>query len=191
MEAEQVVQKILDDAKAKAAEIIAAGQKDLQAEKDKFDAELKSYDEQTKALAKQAGEDTELQIMASARMENANDLLAKKMELLDDVFSQAVEQIVNLPDGEYLGLMQKLMTQAIKTGKEEVVVSKDEKRIDTSFLKKVSDGLKLSDEKGDFKAGFVLKDGKVKINVSVDILLAAARRELEIELAKDLFKING
>ena len=187
MEAEQVVQKILDDAKAKAAEIAAAGQKELQTEKDKLSAELKSYDEQTKLLAKAAGEDTELQILASARMEIANNLLAQKRQLLDDVFAETAEQITKLPDAEYLNLMQKLMAEAVQTGNEEVIISKDEKIIDAAFIKKVNDGLKLSDKRGDFKAGFVLKEGKIKINVSIDVLLTQARRELEIELAKGLF----
>ena len=187
MEAEQVVQKILDDAKAKAAEIAAEEQKVLQAEKGQFDAESKSYDEQTKLLAKQAAEDTELQILASARMDVANELLAQKRQLLDNVFAEAAEQITKLPDAEYLSLMQKLMTQAVRSGNEEVVVSKDEKRIDTAFIKKVNENLKLSNEKGDFKAGFVLKEDKIKINVSIDVLLAQARQELEIELAKELF----
>ncbi len=60
-------------------------------------------------------------------------------------------------------------------------------RIDAVFIKKVNENLKLSDEKADFKAGFVLKEGKIKINVSIDVLLTQARQELEIELAKELF----
>lgn len=187
MEAEQVVQKILEDAKAKAAEITEQEQKVLQAQKNQFDAELKSYDDQTKLLAKQAAQGAELQILASARMEVANGLLAQKRQLLDDVFVKAAEQITKLPDAEYLGFMQKLMTQAVRSGNEEVVVSKDEKRIDAAFVKKVNENLKLSDKKGDFKAGFILKEGKININVSIDVLLAQARQELEIELAKKLF----
>ena len=187
MEAEQVVQKILDDANAKAAEITEQEQKTLQAEKDKLNAELKNYNDQTKLLAKQAGEDTELQILASTRMEVANELLAQKRQLLDNVFAESAEQIIKLPDSEYLSLMEKLMKQAVRFGSEEVIVSKDETRIDDAFVKKINENLKLSDEKGGFKAGFVLKQGNIKVNVSIDVLLAQARRELEIELAKELF----
>jgi vacuolar-type H+-ATPase subunit E/Vma4 len=48
--------------------------------------------------------------------------------------------------------------------------------------------LRLADERHDFGGGFILKRGKIKNNVSFDVLLAQARRDLEIELAKELFE---
>jgi hypothetical protein len=45
----------------------------------------------------------------------------------------------------------------------------------------------LSDQKQDIGAGFILKRGKIKTNVSIQVLLEQARKELEIELAKELF----
>jgi vacuolar-type H+-ATPase subunit E/Vma4 len=46
----------------------------------------------------------------------------------------------------------------------------------------------LADEKQDLGAGFILRRGKIKTNVSLDVLLERARKELEIELAKELFE---
>jgi hypothetical protein len=48
--------------------------------------------------------------------------------------------------------------------------------------------LKLSDERQNLGAGFILKRGKIKTNVSIDVLLDQARKELEIDLAKQLFE---
>jgi vacuolar-type H+-ATPase subunit E/Vma4 len=45
----------------------------------------------------------------------------------------------------------------------------------------------LSDERQDLGGGFILRRGKIKTNVSFEVLLDQARKELEIELAKELF----
>jgi hypothetical protein len=47
--------------------------------------------------------------------------------------------------------------------------------------------LKLSGERQPIAAGFILRYGKIKNNCSLKVLLARARGELEIELAKQLF----
>jgi vacuolar-type H+-ATPase subunit E/Vma4 len=101
----------------------------------------------------------------------------------------------DLPDKEYRALCTKLMLDAVETGDEEVVIDKNEKRIDQEFIKQVNrelgpgykGNLKLSDERQDLGAGFILKRGNIKTNVSIDVLLDQARKELEIELAKELF----
>jgi vacuolar-type H+-ATPase subunit E/Vma4 len=46
----------------------------------------------------------------------------------------------------------------------------------------------LSGDRANIGGGFILKRGKIKNDVSVKVLLARARRELEIALAKELFE---
>jgi hypothetical protein len=46
----------------------------------------------------------------------------------------------------------------------------------------------LSNEKQNIGAGFILSRGKVKTNVSIGVLLDQARKELEIQLGKELFE---
>ena len=63
---------------------------------------------------------------------------------------------------------------------------------DVTASKKLSSkgkgNLKLSDQKQDIGAGFILKRGQIKTNVSLTVLLDQARKELEIDLAKELFE---
>jgi vacuolar-type H+-ATPase subunit E/Vma4 len=92
--------------------------------------------------------------------------------------------------------MTKLMLDAVETGDEEVIVDKNEKRIDQEFIKHINrelgsgfkGNLRLANEKQNLGAGFILRRGKIKTNVSLDVLLERARKELEIELAKELFE---
>ena len=196
MEAVQVVEKILADAKAEAEKIKKQTEANEAAEQTKLTEQLDEHKKQTEILAKKAGEDEESHILAAARMDIAKQLLAEKRKILDEVFQQARQQLQNLPDEEYRTLCTKLMLEAVETGDEEVIVDKNETRINQDLIDQInrqlsSKGkgeLKLSDQKQDIGAGFVLKRGQIKTNVSLDVLLDQARKELEIDLAKELFQ---
>jgi V/A-type H+-transporting ATPase subunit E len=195
MEAEQVVEKILADAKAEAEKIKSEAQEKENAEQAKLDEQLSDYKKQTDIIAQKAGEDKKAHLLAAARMDIAKDYLAEKRKILDEVFAQARQKLQNLPDGEYCKLMTKLMLKAVETGDEEVIIDKKEKRIDQKFIKNINrelgpgykGNLRLADVKQNLGGGFILKRGKIKNNVSLEVLLNQARKELEIELAKKLF----
>jgi V/A-type H+-transporting ATPase subunit E len=195
MEAEQVVEKILADAKTEADKIKKQAEDQDAAEQAKLTEQLDEYKKQTEILAKKAGEDEKSHVLAAARMDIAKQYLAEKRKILGEVFEQARRQLQDLPDEEYRALIKKLILDAVETGDEEVVVDTKEKRIDREFIKKINSelasgkkgDLRLSDQKQDIGAGFILKRGKIKTNVSMEVLLGQARKELEIELAKELF----
>ena len=195
MEAEQVVEKILADAKAEADKIKKQADDQEAAEQAKLTEQLDEYKKQTEILAQKAGEDEKSHVLAAARMDIAKQFLAEKRKILDEVFEQARRQLQNLPDEEYRALIKKLILDAVETGDEEVVVDTNEGRIDQEFIKEINrelgpgykGNLRLSDERQDLGAGFILKRGKIKTNVSMEVLLGQARKELEIELAKELF----
>ena len=196
MDGGQVVEKILGDANAEAEKIKSEAEEKEAAEQAKQAAELKEYKKQTKALAQKAGEDRKLHLLAGARMDAAKEFLTEKRKILEEVFSKAQEKLGKLPDEEYRKIMKKLMLEAVETGDEEVIIGKEEKRIDQDFIKQVNSELgrgskgelRLSSEREDLGGGFILRRGKIKTNVSTEVLLAQARKELEIELAKELFK---
>jgi V/A-type H+-transporting ATPase subunit E len=193
--AEQVVEKILADARAEAEKIKKLAGEKQAAEQSKLDEQLSEYKKQTGIIAQKAGEDKKAHLLAAARMDIAKQLLAEKRKILDEVFAQVREQLENLSDEQYCKLMTKLMLGTVETGDEEVVVDKNEKRIDQKFIQNINQqlgsgrkgNLKLSEDRANIGGGFILKRGKIKNDVSVEVLLAQARRELEIELAKELF----
>jgi len=195
MEAKQVIDKILADANAEAEKLkIQAGEKqaDEQAE---FDEQLKEHKKQTKALAEKLADEKKLHLLAAARMNIAREHLAEKNKILDEVFDQARQQLQSLPDEQYRLLITNLMLEAVETGDEEVIIDKEETRIDAALIEQVNSkigsdrkgNLKLSDDKIPLGGGFILRRGKVKTNVSLDVLLSRARKDLEIDLAKGLF----
>ncbi len=197
MQAEQVIEKILSDARAQAEAIKKQAEDREAAETARLKEDLTRFEQETKTLAEKAGADERSQRLAVARMEVAKEYLAAKAGLLDEVFAQARQSVEKLPDGEYRELMARLMAEAVETGDEKVVPGKNDARIDAGLVAEVNARLKdkgklaLADQKHNFGAGFLLQRGKVRTNVSIDVLVQQARKDLEIEVAKDLFSNNA
>ncbi len=195
MEAQQVVEKILADAKAEAEKIKKQAEQNRTAEQAKLDKQLSEFKKQTDLIAQKAAEDKKARLLAAARMDIAKQLLTEKRKILDEVFDQARQRLENLPDEQYCKLMTRLMLEAVETGDEEVIIDNKEKRIDQKFITNINQqlapgrkgNLKLSEDRDDIERGFILKRGRIKNNVSIKVLLTQARKELEIELAKGLF----
>ncbi len=196
MEAEQVIEKILAESETEAGKIREKAQEKEAAEQAKIDEQLAEYKKQTEILSQKAAESKKLHLLAAARMQIAKDFLSEKRKILEEVFTQTREQLLNLPDDQYRQLIINLMLNAVETGDEEVIIDKNERRIDQQLIDQVNERLRsngrgnlsLSDKRQNLGGGFILKRGKIKNNVSLDVLLAQARRELEIELAKELFQ---
>ncbi len=191
MDGEQVIEKILSDAKAEAQKLEKEAEAKQAQQQEETDKRLEEYNKETQTIAHKAGEDAREQVLSAARMELAKEELAEKVKILDEVFVEVRKQLNKLSDDEYRKLMAKLMAGAIETGDEEVIIDTNEKRIDQSLIDQVNShkksDLKLAGRREDIGGGFVLKRGKIKNNLSLDILLAQAREQLEIELAGKLF----
>jgi len=195
MQGEHLIEKILSEARAEAEKIKSQAKEKESAEQTKIDEQLAEYKKQTEIIAQKAAKAKRLHLLSAARMEIAKKLLTEKRKILDEVFAQAHQRLMNLPEDQYRQLIIKLMLQAVETGDEEVIIDKNENRINQDFINQVNEqlrsngkgNLRLSDQRQDLGGGFILRRGRIKNNVSFEVLLAQARRKLEIELAKDLF----
>lgn len=195
MDATAVIEKILSDARNEAERIKREADEKEAAEESKFRRSLEEYGKQTESLAEKAGEEKKAHLLAAARMEIAKQYLAEKGKILDEVFAEAQKKIQTLPDKQYCELFSELMLKAVETGDEEVIVDSNERRINQEFIdemnRRLSSGrkgnLKLSGERHNIGAGLILRRGRIQTNVSLQVLLAQAHKDLEIELAKELF----
>ena len=199
MNADQVVDKILSEARQQAEATIRQAQEREAAEQARLDGQMAQFEQESQTLAARAAEAEKFQRLAVARLEMAKEYLATKTAVLDEVFAQARQKIATLPENEYRDLMGRLMAEAVEQGDEEVVPGKGDDRVDQKLVDSVNAGLKadgkgnltLSSEKAGIDGGFLLKRGKIRTNVSVDVLLERARTDLEMELAEDLFAKKG
>lgn len=195
MKAEQVVEKILSEARREAEGILAEARSQIEARREALRREMDAYAQETEAKAGAAAEDKQARMLASARMGLQKKILSAKVDLLEEMIAKARQRVNTLPDAAYFDLMSKLMTQAAATGDEEVVVGRNEKRIDHNFLKQVNKklgpgfkgNLRLSEEKADIEGGFILRRGNVQINCSTEVLIDQIRERMEAELVAELF----
>ena len=195
MNAEQVVEKILSEAAAEAEQIKASAAEKCAAAEAELNSELADYEKQTQVLAEQAAEDKKARMLATANMEIKKEYLAAKVALLDEVFGKVRERIKGLSDSEYENLITSLMIKAVESGDEQVIVGAAEERIDQALIKQVNrklgpgykGNLSLSQERANIGAGFILKRGKIQVNVSIEILLTEARDKFEMGLVEELF----
>lgn len=195
MDTKGVTDKILSEAKVQADQISKEAANQQEKEQAEHLQKLAEYKKQTEILAVKATAEKKSHLLAAARMDIAKKFLAEKRAILDEVFSGAQNQLQKFADDDYRKLMMKLMVEAVESGDEEVIVDSKDRRLDVNFIDEVNrqlakDGkgnLRLSDEKQDIVAGFILRKDKIKINVSLSVLLGQAKEALEIELAKLLF----
>jgi len=195
MDSAQVVEKILSEARAEADRILSEAKEKVAAEESSLKSTLADYRKESESLAAAAGEEKKSRMLANGRMELRKEELFVRQGLLDEVFEKAGEQVIALSDEAYCKLMESLLLQAVETGNEEVVVGKNESRLDRSFVKRVNrdlgpgfkGNLQFAQDRADISGGFILRRGKVQTNVSVEVLVSQARQELEMELAATLF----
>ena len=193
MSAEKVVEKILADAKTQAEKIKAEAEGKVKQADERTAAQLADFDKETAELEKKAFEEAKSRVLATARMDIAKQSLRTRKTLIDEVFVRAGDEIKNMNDADYVQLMKKLLLACVETGDEEIVTGKKETRLGTDFLSEVNSqlgdkgNLTFAGNKADIEAGFILSRGKVRANVSLEVLLGQIREELETEIAKELF----
>jgi V/A-type H+-transporting ATPase subunit E len=195
MDAEHVVEKRLSEARAESARIKAEAEQKAVEAATQLEKDLAQYGKQTEELAAQAAEDKKARMLAAARMKQQKEYLAEKVSLIDKVFAGARERLKSMPDDDHEKLITALMVNAVQSGDEKVVVGSDEQRINQSMIKHINrklgpgykGNLSLATDRADIDGGFILRRGKIQVNVSVDVLVAQARDQLELELAEELF----
>jgi V/A-type H+-transporting ATPase subunit E len=193
MDANQVVEKILNEAKAAADKIKAEADAKLNALNAVNAQELSAYEQETQRLCERATAESKERILAGARMAASRQETETKRALLNKVIEKTAEKIKSMNDAEYLDLMEGLIIASVKTGSEELVIGKNEKRINDDFVRKVNQKLgekgklQLAGEKIDIEAGFILRQGKRRVNASLDVMLEVSAQELEGKLSEILF----
>ena len=195
MNAEQVVQKILAEAKAEAEKIVNDAKAKAAEQGDQLDTQIAEFEDKTSQLAKEAAEDKLQRMLAGARMDNGKKLLAAKGETLNEIFEQSKKAVNDLSDERYLAWVTAAMKQAVESGDEEVIIGKDEKRIDEAFISRVNKqlgagfkgNLSLSSQRADISGGFILARGKVQVNASTDVMIENLKESMQIELSQMLF----
>ena len=170
--AEKILAGIIADAEKTAEQKVAAAKEEASLILDKAKQEAAVLTEETEkdiaektALIEKTGASGAALILRDAA-------LSAKRELIEEVIAAARDEILSLPDAEYFGLLCDIAENSACSGGEMLLNAKDMSR-DTTVLKNyLSDkGITISTKSADINGGFILKNGDIEINASVDALI--------------------
>ncbi len=134
----------------------------------------------------------------TAQMEARKSLLALKQEMVSAAFARAREMLVDLPEADYVAFLARKACEAAVTGQEELYFSardlgsgvgrKIEAEANRLLAARGLDGmLSVASEPRDISGGFVLKQGDIEVNCSMELLAEQCRSELAAQVAEILF----
>lgn len=194
---DNIKHRILEDARQEAERIIQSAEEKAQEIKQAKADEASRLKQRLTEQSMEAARERRRRMLVSAQLEMNKKLLAVKRDMIEAVFTGAIDRISGMADDQYRELIASMLLNAPIQGDEEVVFSvHDENRLDQSFLDYVNKKLhkqgrkgklRLAPDRGQFKAGFVLRGQKVEINSSIDAIVRALRTEMESQVAAMLF----
>jgi len=189
----KVAEKIIEEAEAQALRIQNACDEESLALKKKYDGELKAIKKEEEVkLEKFYGSYVKHQ-RAQIDLRDKKEILQRKHELILEVLDDAKNRILEEKD-IYVSIMKSLLKKGIFTGKEEIIVHDNDRKLFISELEPyVKDVLKktdvrLSKDRIENQRGFYLHDGDMEYNATMDIIFKEIFEELEIDLIKILFE---
>jgi len=194
---EKIKSRILEGARAKAAEIEEQARQEADAVMKQAEQEASLKRAEILKKAETDSQEVYRRLLSSAALEGRKELLRAKQEMVEAAFRGALERIVNLPDKEYQKLMEDMAVNAAqKNGGEIFLTERDHKRLDKEFLNNVNKRLQAAGVNGKLvlskdtirsSGGFILKSGDMEVNSTLEILFEMLRPELENEVVKILF----
>ena len=190
MNSDQVVDKIVSEAKENASQINAQADGELAKIENSFNKNLNDYQAKSKTLADDAAADKSERMLATARMKSAKETLTAKISVIDEVFAKSIEKIKSLDDAGYKDFILSLLGKLNLAGDETIVAANGETRIDNSLVESFNSSsgktLTLSTETCQGQAGFILTRGKVSINCTNPSTNIILRIRIHITLSKPL-----
>lgn len=178
--------KIITQAEDKAKEIIKKGKE----EADNIKNIILGKNNQEASLKKN-------KILTEANLEARKTILSEKQKIVEGAFNKALESILKLDDKDYRNFIKKLILDNIEKGDETIfIASSDKNKISKDFIEDINKTLEVKDKKGELKlstsylpiqGGVIIGSGKVRKNISLELLLKKVREESEIEICKYLF----
>lgn len=188
MSKQEVVERILSDAKAEAAALIAEANRNAEAIAAEAGARCEALKRETEAEVAAYRQAALEKKQASARLESAKILLREKRKVVEYIYAQSLSRLLSLEKEDTLSLAQRLLSAYAEDG-DEIFFAENfrfEKEVLALPVAKEKH-IKLGDKRLKIDGGFCLKGKVSDKDLSYSALLAADREAYEAQLAKEIF----
>ena len=149
-----------------------------------YDQRCTQETEEILSRGRKTAEEREERLASVAQLEARKLILAAKQEVLEEAFRKALEDLLSLPEQEYVELLAKLITKASQSGSEQVIFSqKDRLRYGKAAVTRANEllgergRLTLAVETRPIGGGFILSDGDVEVNGTFETLVRMQRHD--------------
>jgi V/A-type H+/Na+-transporting ATPase subunit E len=192
-----LTEKILEEAKHKEKEIAAYAE----SEKEKIlSSKIKEAEDERKLILLKAEEEAKTKkerIISSTTLKVRNEKLEIKQKLISEVFDKALEELCSMNSSKLKNFIKHTILDLDIDGDETIILNEDGKsKIDDKFVEDLNfiflarnkkGELKVREENGNFKGGFIIEKNGVEINNTFESLMDSMKDELEYEVSKALF----
>lgn len=192
-----LTEKILEEAKHKEKEIAAYAE----SEKEKIlSSKIKEADDEKRLILLKAEEEAKTKkerIISSTTLKVRNEKLEIKQKLISEVFDKALEELCSMNSSKLKNFIKHTILDLDIEGDETIILNEDGKsKIDDKFVEDLNfiflarnkkGELKVREENGSFKGGFIVEKNGVEINNTFESLMDSMKDELEYEVSKALF----
>lgn len=193
--ADKLLARILDDAKAEAAKIEAVAAAEVEAIAAKAEKEAAAITADAEKKADAARHDTIAHAETAAKLEARKQALGARRAVLDEAFEAALEKLCAM-EGEARTALNVKMLLREAAGGERVVFAAAEEPFSGAVLEEANRALAAAGRKAlvpggrdaDIRGGFRLLGGGYEKDCSFEAMLREARDRLEGGVAKLLFE---
>jgi V/A-type H+-transporting ATPase subunit E len=197
MSLEAIVNRILRDARQRAAQIEEESRAEIRSIQSQCKETVSTLQEASRKRAeKLAGEQRE-RMVSMAQLDMRKEVLALKQDIIEMAFEKAISQLLEGDEENYSDLLKTLVLNADPEGDEELILNqKDRERMHDGFIRVLNQTLvkggkkgklKLSPESRPIKGGVILRRDRKEFNCSVESIIYAKRDELDVTVARILF----
>ncbi len=195
---EKIIARIENEAKAQADEIIAKAEAEAAAILEEGNkAAQEKYWDKIRAGTKE-GEALVEHRTRNAEMEAKKSILATKQEQISKVFDRAKELLVKIPQEDYVKLLAGMAKDASSSGQELLIFNECDKAAVGKAVAKAANELlaaegkdnklTVAEETREIMGGFVLKQGGIEVNCSIETLVDMQRDRTAASVAAVLFE---
>ncbi|GEM_PF-4661672 len=186
MQGSKITEKILKEAEEQARKILEEAEKEAASILDDAEKEKTFILESARKEAEEAYEKEKEKRVGLELIELRKKVLQARREIIDRALKEAVKKLEEESREDYLNHMSNFIKALGLNGSFDVIPGKSEDRVDEAFVGELSKraGIDLQLVKGEvtIKKGFLLRSGRLEINLEPSVIVPTLKDELEDHL---------
>ncbi|WP_206458447.1 V-type ATP synthase subunit E [Anaerovorax sp. IOR16] len=187
---EKITEQILADAKDDARRIFDKGRYDSRIIERQADHQIKIMQTEAEERGVHDANTLKKRKDSVAQLEGRKLRLGAKQEVISKSFDLALEKLSSMEEEAYLNLLEKVMNETGMEKGEILLNKKDRNSVGQKLVERVNKkgtNFTLSEEVISAKGGFLLRDGAVEVNSTLETMVNAVKEAVTPEVVKVLF----